>query len=422
MTELFGAIRSRDMRALERAADRGAPLNDFHAGLTPLGLAAEKGFVEAVTYLLGLAGIEPNKGRPDGSSPLMIAAEENKVGVVEAMLGYPDVAINHADSEGETALLLAIQADATEAALALLADRTLDKEKMNKERFTPLLAAATSGNAVIVEALLQRGANPAYKRDLTTIAELGKGRRFAPVINQMLINWTEYGRTYNSPVADEGKVPLASLDNVKINIFQMKPTAEEFLTGSDMRTPYPVIVNTKAEATRFFPEFKRMMHLARGLCAGLDHTYAIRRMGAIDFYILLTYSAPEKLGGFVYITLNPSRKDFFIDLICARNSVKGTGTFLMDYCIQLATSKGYTKISLESVEGARTFYERYGFAYGERRAGMIKSGLYPMSRDLAAAPAATAKNRRSNGKGKAKKTLKKRASKKGAGAGAGANE
>lgn len=421
MTELFAAVRSRDMRALERAANLGAPLNNFHAGLTPLGLAAEIGFVPAVTYLLGLAETEPNKGRPDGSSPLMIAAEENKVEVVEAMLGYPDVKINHADAEGETALLLAIQADATEAVMALLADRTLDIEKINKERFTPLLAAATKGNAVVVEALLLRGANPEHKRELTTIHGLGLGRRFTPVINQMLINWKEYGRTYNSPIKEEGKVPLASLDNVKIDIFQMKPTAEAFLMGADMHTPYPVIVNTKAEAIRFFPEFKRMMHLARGLCTGLDPHYAIKKMGTIDFYILLTYGSPEKLAGFVYVSLNPVRKDFFIDLICARDSVKGTGTFLMDFCIQLATSKEYNQVSLESVEGARTFYERYKFEYGARRAGMIKSGLYPMSRALAGNVArATAPKTRKNSK-TVKKTLKKRNSKAGAGAGAGAH-
>jgi hypothetical protein len=156
------------------------------------------------------------------------------------------------------------------------------------------------------------------------------------------------------------------------------------------------------------------------MCTGLETLYLYGKIQRIDFYLTLTYDDPTKLIGFVYATVYKTAKDFFIDLICTRNNVKGAGVFLMDYCIALAKTARYKKMSLDSVYTAITFYERFGFEKKEQSMKDLVDELQPMVLLLPAAAATTRAKTVKNNAGAAKKTTRKKRTPKNAAGGAGA--
>ena len=93
-------------------------------GLTALWLAAQKGKLEAVTFLLeNGADVDPKSD--DGVTPLWIAAQQGYVEVVKALLA-----------------------------------KNADIEAKRADGVTPLYMAADNGQIEVVKVLLAKGANP----------------------------------------------------------------------------------------------------------------------------------------------------------------------------------------------------------------------------------------------------------------------
>jgi hypothetical protein len=99
--------------------------------------------------------------------------------------------------------------------------------------------------------------------------------------------------------------------------------------------------------------------------------------------------------------------------------VKGAGVFLMEYCIALARTARYKKMSLDSVYTAVTFYERFGFEKQEQTMKDLIDELQPMILTLPDAAASRGRTVRNNAAAK-KTTRKKRTPKNAAAVGAGA--
>lgn len=93
------------------------------SGWVPLHMAAAGGHFRAVRVLLD-GGAELRRRNSMGQSALHIAAEHGHVGAVVALAGTPDVGLDEPDNDG----------------------------------CTPLMAAARSGHAQVVEALVAAGA------------------------------------------------------------------------------------------------------------------------------------------------------------------------------------------------------------------------------------------------------------------------
>jgi len=418
MADINAAIRAKNLVALEALADRGADINDISSGVTPLGLAASMGFVKGVVYLLGLYEIEANRGEANGTSPLMLAAAKNRTRTLEKMLLFPDVDINHANLVGDTALLTAIEKGAGDSFGVLMANASINIEKANKAGITPLLSAAMNNEPLFVEALLKKGADIYHKQGDKTIYDRAAGRGFDPLINKMITNMRRFRIPFNLPISDTEVRPLASLDDVKMDIFPLTAKGESFLAKVTPAGPFPLAINSITDAERFKPEFLRMLSLVRGICSGLDIFYSMRKLEKVDMYITLTYGEPEKLIGFIYVTLYKTAKDLFIDLVCTRNNVKGAGAFLMDFCIKMAISARYKQMTLDSVNDAVTFYEKFGFIKLERSDEDYIAELQPMVLTLPYPVKTEGKTIKTAFVGK-KTTRKKRTAKKPVGHGAG---
>ena len=401
MAEIFEAIRAKDLGRLERAANLGALLNDFSAdGYTPLGLAVKVGFLKGVEYLLGLAETDANKGKPDGTTPLMIATRQDRENTTAMLLAYPSVDINAVNSVGNTALLESVLKRSKKAFNILLADRYVDIEKANNIGLSPLLAAAQMDYPDFVEALLNKGADVTKRKYGTkTLFELARSGSHTSVIDRMIINKVVFGLTYNTPVSYSDVTPLIGLPSVVIDIYPLNAKARDFAKRREYGLPFPIKFHTVAEAKDNKVNFIKRMSLTRGMCRGVESHYAMMKLTVVDLYITVSFGEERKLAGFVYGTIYPSDKDFFMDLICARDTTKGTGALLMKLIINMAIKAGYETLSLESVYDAVKFYESFSFASDEQSNENLVKEIQPMILFLAtvdpaslafAAPAAAA--------------------------------
>lgn len=425
MAEIFEAIRAKDLGRLERAANMGAPLNDFNAdGYTPLALAVKLGFKKGVEYLLGLAETDANKGRPDGTTPLIIAARQDREHTTALLLAYPSVDINVVNNLGNTALLESVLKNSKAAFDILLADRYVDIEKENNIGLSPLSAAAQMDRPVFVEALLNKGADiTERKTGGKTIFDLARTGSYTPLIDRMIINKVMYGMPYNTPVSATEITPLTALPALAIDFYPLNMKARTFLRTRDLGLPFPTKLHTVGESVAYKPEFLRLVNLTRGLCTGVESHYAALKLDSVDLYIAVTFGEPRKLAGFMYGTVYPADKEFFMDLICTRSTTKGVGSLLIKIMIKLSLIAKFEMISLDSVYDAVTFYESFGFIKDEMSNENYINELQPMMLFLstvdpaslvfaapaAAAPAASAAaTRRGGARRKFRRTLKKK--------------
>lgn len=160
---------------IELLLSRGADvLAKSDIGLSPLIMAADKGYGDAVRLVLRYAA-DPNQRYSKGRTPLMSAAAQAHTDVVETLLtNRADV--NARSDDGHSALLFAmesglrdglvcpIEGDEVEKAdLAATVDCLLQAQANPNDAGpggrTPLHLACTGGNAAIVERLCTVGAS-----------------------------------------------------------------------------------------------------------------------------------------------------------------------------------------------------------------------------------------------------------------------
>ena len=74
---------------------------------------------------------------------------------------------------------------------------------------------------------------------------------------------------------------------------------------------------------------------------------------------------------------SPPQKQIMIETLCT--AIGGVGTEIMNFIITYATNRlNLDSIILDSVEGARVFYEKKGFTVDPTRPRLSKSGVVPM--------------------------------------------
>ena len=156
-TALLWAAHWDDGAAVELLLRAGADVNaaDDH-GVTPLARACENASVSMVERLLA-AGANPNAAQANGLTPLMTAARTGSLDVVRALLsGGADVDAATAATH-ETALMWAVAERHPDVVRALVAQGA-DVDPQPRQAFSPLIAAARTGDIETAEVLLAAGA------------------------------------------------------------------------------------------------------------------------------------------------------------------------------------------------------------------------------------------------------------------------
>ncbi|KAI2779439.1 ankyrin repeat-containing domain protein [Daldinia loculata] len=137
-------------------ADPNAPDN---RNMTPLLLAVEESFRDAVVMLLKY-GADPNLAAgPECETPFAISIAEDKSDLTRILLTYGGD-VNHTMTNGDSALMAAIIKKRTKRVIDMLLDYGSDANVKNREGHCPLFEAIMSNRIEVVISLLDHGANP----------------------------------------------------------------------------------------------------------------------------------------------------------------------------------------------------------------------------------------------------------------------
>lgn len=143
-----------DVAGIKEQIAKGVDLNKTNmTGITPLAAAARTGRIEAVRLLLE-RGANPDAG--DSSTPLIMAVGWHRVDVAATLLeSHADP--NRTDAEGLSPLVNAIQVRDREAVKLLLGKGA--KASAVGSKYSPIHEAARADDPVILQALVDRGAD-----------------------------------------------------------------------------------------------------------------------------------------------------------------------------------------------------------------------------------------------------------------------
>jgi ankyrin repeat protein len=243
---LIWAASRNDLEMVDLLLRAGAdPKGANEYGATALYAAADK-TDPAMTKKLLAAGADPNMALASGETPLMLAAREGQVATVHALLeggadpsakeknggqtalmwaiagSHSDVTkelvehkadVNARSKSGSTALMFAARGDLESARILLSAGADV-KVAIPDWGGTALIIASTMGQADIVKALLEKGADPRY-RDVNSFTAL-----------HAAVRDSDYGeeRDQKARAVATIKVLLAHGADVNARLHQEKPT------------------------------------------------------------------------------------------------------------------------------------------------------------------------------------------------------
>lgn len=158
-TALYAAAASADPAVTAKLLAAGANPNPrLQEGETPLMEAALRGNLATVKALLA-GGADPNlQEQSGGQTALMWAVSQRHAAVVDELIKNK-ADVNLASKSGSTPLMFAAQGD-LKATRLLLAAGALPNIQHPDHGQTALIVASTMGNTEIVEALLEKGADP----------------------------------------------------------------------------------------------------------------------------------------------------------------------------------------------------------------------------------------------------------------------
>jgi len=212
-TALYAAADFADPTLTKKLLAAGADPNmALNSGESPLMLAARQGHVATVHALLE-AGANPSAKEKNGlQTALMWAVAGHHSGVTKELVQYK-ADVNAASKTGFTALMFAARGD-KDSAVTLLNAGADPNLKIPDWGGTALSIAATMGQAQIVEALLNKGADINY-RDTNSFTALHSAMRDS-----------EYGedQAQRTRAVETAKVLLAHGADVNARLHQEKPT------------------------------------------------------------------------------------------------------------------------------------------------------------------------------------------------------
>ena len=163
-----------DLTEVKRLLKKGADPNTRNrgSGITPLGVAVERGHAEVVGTLLA-AKADANAATVDGVTPLLIASQFSQRVCVKQLLEVRATVDDHDAINGLTALMYAVTTQQTDI-IDLLLDASASLSKMSRSGKSALHLAAAEGRERAVQALCAReGGIDVTQRDATGKTALG---------------------------------------------------------------------------------------------------------------------------------------------------------------------------------------------------------------------------------------------------------
>jgi ankyrin repeat protein len=137
-------------------------MSNAHAPVAPVSFAEniEAGNTQAVKDCLRTGGFDVNARWPRGHTPLELACTRAHVEIIQALVEHKAV-VDTRNHKNETPLIFCVHTNAPNApeAVRYLLSQKADPNHQRADGWSPLTIAACSGNASIIESLLQ------YKAD-----------------------------------------------------------------------------------------------------------------------------------------------------------------------------------------------------------------------------------------------------------------
>ncbi len=163
-TLLMQAITFGSMAIIRQLLNAGAdPEIANNDGLTPLQAAQQTGNQEIIDLIQNAINKKQN-------TALIKAAQKNNCLMIKELLSN-GANINTTDSDGNTALLWAVDQEHIDAVQCLVGNPNIAIDQHNNEEDTALMLALVKKNKLIIQLLLDAGADP----------ELGDSRRHTPL-------------------------------------------------------------------------------------------------------------------------------------------------------------------------------------------------------------------------------------------------
>ena len=131
----------------------------------PLFTAADNGREGIVEVLLGMEGVDVNRGSlRDGTTPLIMACQDGHEGVVRLLLAHAATDVNQATTDdGTTPLIRACDKGHEGVVRLLVEEANAEVNKVNGKNQTPINIAAYAGHLGVVRFLLSKGADCTIK-------------------------------------------------------------------------------------------------------------------------------------------------------------------------------------------------------------------------------------------------------------------
>jgi uncharacterized protein len=158
MTALLWAVHHDGFDTAKLLVDAGADVSAMNRyGVSPLSVACTNGNTAMVELLLE-AGADPNTSLPGGETVLLTAARTGKVGPVKALIARGAKVDGTEPRFGQTPVMWAA-ADGNAAVVEALIEAGADFNRRLDSGFTPLLFAVREGETEVVHTLLAAGAD-----------------------------------------------------------------------------------------------------------------------------------------------------------------------------------------------------------------------------------------------------------------------
>jgi ankyrin repeat protein len=154
---LYEAAGQGNLEAVKQLLKNGDNPNMGYFGVTPLYIAAKRGYLEIVEALLAKKANVHMADR-DGYTPLHMAAMHGHLEVVNLLLAR-EANVHSVNQYGDTALHGAAE-NGYPAVIQFLLNRNADPNSTNQNEDTPLHWAARNGHLEVVQWLLQKNADP----------------------------------------------------------------------------------------------------------------------------------------------------------------------------------------------------------------------------------------------------------------------
>jgi ankyrin repeat protein len=152
------AVEKGHLRVLQ-VCDPGVLAEVDGKGRNLMHIAAKSGFVEIMSFLKGVDGIDVNRLDGAGFSPLHYAAEYNHPEIIRALLEIPRIDRQLRDRRGDTAMHVAATVGAVDALIALISRNPDENVVKNKIGRSPFFVAVANGQIAAVQQLIRAGAD-----------------------------------------------------------------------------------------------------------------------------------------------------------------------------------------------------------------------------------------------------------------------